>query len=102
MAFFGVFSVRLVLFLCFAVKICLLKSDCLKHSKLQVLQENILAFFGVKFIRKCSNILEQKKRLNKTNENQKNKYANKIITKKYILLHYALNPFFRKVAEKVF
>jgi len=33
---------------------------------------------------------------------KKNKYANKIFTKKYILLLYALNPFFGKVDEKVF
>jgi hypothetical protein len=35
-------------------------------------------------------------------KNAKKKYANKYFYKKYDLLHYALNRFFRKVAEKVF
>ena len=45
---------------------------------------------------------KQKKMPNETNENKKKTYANKLFIKKRILKHYALNPFFKKLSEKVF
>jgi len=39
---------------------------------------------------------------NETNNKTKKKYANKIFIKKRILKHYAVNPFFKKLSEKVF
>jgi len=39
---------------------------------------------------------------NETKENKKKTYANKIFIEKRILKHYAVNPFFKKLSEKVF